>query len=104
MEEVEKANPYRDGSTGRFTTGGGGGGGALTPGKGKRNQALNSLAINLFNHQQSMPMAVRTGKKTPAAAAWRQEFSQIVDQAAKVLGVGPREAYRELQSRMGNEG
>jgi hypothetical protein len=101
MEDLEKANPYRDGSTGRFTTGGGGGGGAGGSKGGKNSKKLDSLAIDLFNHQQSMPQAVRTGKKTPAATAWRTEFSQIVDQAASVLGVEPREAYRELQSRMG---
>jgi ribosomal protein L15 len=103
MEDLEKANPYRDGSTGRFTTGGGGGAGGSSGGgsKGAKSKKLDSLAIDLFNHQQSMPQAVRTGKKTPAATAWRTEFSQIVDQAASVLGVEPREAYRELQSRMG---
>lgn len=111
MEDLEKANPYRDGSTGRFTSGGGGGaggsgGGGSKGGKKKKlsrqeDKKVTDLSINLFNHQQSMPEAVRTGKKSPAATAWRTEFSQIVDQAASVLETGPREAYRELQSRMG---
>lgn len=99
MEEINKANPHHD-SRGRFASGGGGGG-ALTPGNGKRSQALNQVAIDLFNHKQSMPMSVRTGKKTPEALAWRQKFSEIVDQGAKILGVSPREAHNELQRRMG---
>lgn len=37
--DVEKANPYKDGATGRFTTGGGGGGGT-NPGAGSRLSGL----------------------------------------------------------------
>lgn len=38
-EELEKANPYRDGATGRFTTGGGGAGGGGSAGGAKPSQA-----------------------------------------------------------------
>lgn len=110
MEEVEKANPYRDGATGRFTTGGGGGGGA-TGGKGgkggkkklNRNEdkQVTDLAIELFNLRQNMPMSVRTGKKGPAQRLFQATFTSIVDQAAAVLDTTPKEAFNELQSRMG---
>ena len=103
-EDVEKYNPHHD-ERGRFTSGGGGGasgGGAkgnkLTPAQDKEH---NQLAIDVFNHKQSMPMSVRTGKKGPAATAYRQKFSDIVDRAATITGTSAKEAYAELNRRMG---
>ena len=101
-EEVIKYNPHHD-SRGRFTSGGGGASGAkggkkLSP---QDNKKLDDLAIQMFNHKQDMPLAVRTGKKTPAATAYRQKFTDIVNQAAAITGTSPKEAYAELNTRMG---
>ena len=113
MEEVEKANPYRDGSTGRFTSGGGGaggsGGGGSKGGKKKKlsrqeDKKVTDLSIELFNLKQSMPLSVRQGKKGPAQRLYAATFSSIVDQAASVLDTTPREAFGELNRRMGVEG
>ena len=103
-EEVIKYNPHHD-SRGRFTSGGGGSAGGAKGGKKlspQDDKKLNQLAIDIFNHKQGMPLSVRTGKKTPAAMAWRQKFTDIVDTAASILGTGPREAGQELSRRMGN--
>lgn len=111
MEEVIKYNPHHD-SRGRFTSGGGGGGlgpdtvpananpkgHILTRNESKR---IDDLAIDMFNHKQTMPLSVRTGKKSPAANAYRQKFTDIVDEAARIMGTTPREAHAELNRRMG---
>jgi len=109
MEDLNKANPYKDGSTGRFTTGGGGGasgGGGSKGGKKKKlsrqeDKKVTDLSIELFNLKQTMPMSVRTGKKGPAQRLYTATFTSIVDQAAGILDTTPKEAYNELNSRMG---
>ena len=42
-----------------------------------------------------------TGNNDAKSEAYRRKFSDIVDQGAAILEVGPREAYREMMSRMG---
>ena len=99
-EEVVKYNPHHD-SQGRFTSGGGSAGGAgkkLSP---QDNKKVDDLAIEMFNHKQDMPMSVRTGKKTPEATAYRQKFTDIVDRTAAILGSSAKEAFNELNRRMG---
>lgn len=109
MEDLEKANPYRDGSTGRFTTGGGGaggsGGGGSKGGKKKlsrqEDKKVTDLSIELFNLKQTMPLSVRQGKKGPAQRLYSATFTSIVDQAAGILDTTPKEAFGELNRRMG---
>lgn len=106
-DELEKYNPNHD-SNGRFASGGGGGGGGAKGGKGgkkklsrQEDKKVTDLAIELFNLKQSMPLSVRQGKKGPASRLWTATFTSIVDQAAGVLDTTPKEAFGELNRRMG---
>lgn len=101
MEEVIKHGSHDQSTHGRGKGGAGGTGGAggkLTP---EQDKQVNQLSIDLYNHKQAMPMSVKTGKNTPEAQAYRQKFTQIVDQAAGILGKTPKEAFGELNRRMG---
>ena len=96
MEEVTKHGSHNQAS--HAGSKGGGGAGGLSPADDKK---MNSLAVDMYNHKQSMPLSVRTGKNTPEAQAYRTKFSQIVDTAAGILGKTPKEAFGELNRRMG---
>lgn len=97
--EVAKHGSHDQSTHGRGKGGAGAGGGSnLTPAQDKQ---MNQLAIDMYNHKQSMPMSVRTGKNTPEAQAYRTRFSQIVDEAAAILGKSPQDAFGELNRRMG---
>lgn len=96
MEDVTKHGSHNQASHGR--KGGGGAGGGLSPADDKK---MNALAVDMFNHKQSMPLDVKTGKNTPKAQAYRTKFTQIVDTAAGILGSTPKEAFGELNRRMG---
>ena len=67
----------------------------------RTDKKVNDLSIKMFNLKQSMPVSVRTGKNTPEASKYRADFSSIVDQAAGILGTSPKEAFGELNTRMG---
>jgi hypothetical protein len=95
MEEVTKHGSHNQASHGKK---GGGAGGGLSAADDKK---MNALAVDMYNHKQSMPLDVRTGKNTPKAQAYRQKFTQIVDEAAGILGKSPKEAFGELNRRMG---
>lgn len=94
---VEKHGSHNQASHGKGGKGGAGAGG-LSPEDDKK---MNQLSIDMWNHKQSMPMSVRTGKNTPVAQAYRAKFTQIVDEAAAILGKSPKEAFGELGRRMG---
>lgn len=96
MEEVTKHGSHNQASHGR--KGGGGAGGGLSAADDKK---LDDLSVDLYNHKQTMPLSVRTGKNTPEANAYRTKFTQIVDTAAGILGKSPKEAFGELNRRMG---
>ena len=96
MEEVIKHGSHNQASHGR--KGGGAGAGGLSPADDKK---VDGLAVDLYNHKQSMPLDVRTGKNTPRAQAYRTESTRIIDSAAKILGTGPQAAFQELNRRMG---
>jgi len=96
MEEVIKHGSHNQASHGK--KGGGAGAGGLSPEDDKK---MNALAVDMYNHKQSMPLDVRTGKNTPKAQAYRTKFTQIVDTAAGILGKSPKEAFGELNRRMG---
>lgn len=76
----------------------GGGAGGLSPADDKK---VNDLAIEMWNHRQTMPLSVKTGKNTPAADAYRTKFTRIIDTAAGILGKSPKDTYAELNRRMG---
>lgn len=110
--EVKKYNPYRD-AYGRFasagTAGAGGAGGSKkTNADGKPLSAsddkkLNNLAIEMWNHKQSVPMSVRTGNmKTPSAQAHIREGQRIVTEANNIFGGSREETMSELNRRMGS--
>ncbi len=96
MEDVIKHGSHNQASHGR--KGGGAGAGGLTP---EQDAKLDDLSIDLYNHKQTMPLDVRTGKNTPRAQAYRTKFTQIVDTAAGIMGKSPKEAFGELNRRMG---
>jgi len=96
VEEVIKHGSHNQASHGK--KGGGAGAGGLSPEDDKK---MNALAVDMYNHKQSMPLDVRTGKNTPKAQAYRTKFTQIVDTAAGILGKSPKEAFGELNRRMG---
>lgn len=107
-QELNKANPYRD-SQGRFASGGGGSASGSKGGSKKKlnrqeDKKVTDLSIELFNLKQTMPLSVRQGKKGPAQRLYTATFSSIVDQAASILDTTPKEAYGELNRRMGVEG
>ena len=96
MEEVIKHGSHNQASHGK--KGGGAGAGGLSPEDDKK---MNALAVDMYNHKQSMPLDVKTGKNTPKAQAYRTRFTQIVDEAAAILGSTPKAAFGELNRRMG---
>lgn len=96
MEEVIKHGSHNQASHGR--KGGAGGAGGLSPEDDKK---VNDLAIDMWNHRQTMPLSVKTGKNTPAADAYRTKFTQIIDTAAAILGKTPKDTYADLNRRMG---
>ena len=96
MEEVIKHGSHNQASHGK--KGGGAGAGGLSPEDDKK---MNGLAVDMYNHKQSMPLDVRTGKNTPKAQAYRTKFSQIVDSAAAITGKTPQAAFADLNARMG---
>lgn len=96
MEEVIKHGSHNQASHGR--KGGAGGAGGLSPEDDKK---VNDLAIDMWNHRQTMPLSVKTGKNTPAADAYRTKFTQIIDTAASILGKTPKDTYAELNRRLG---
>lgn len=97
MEEIIKHGSHNQASHGKGGKGGAGAGG-LTP---EQDKKMNSLSIDMYNHKQSMPLDIKTGKNTPKAQAYRTKFTQIVDEAAGILGKSPKEAFNELNRRMG---
>lgn len=96
MEEVIKHGSHNQASHGR--KGGKGGAGGLSPEDDKK---VNDLAIDMWNHRQTMPLDVKTGKNTPRAQAYREKFTQIIDTAAGILGKTPKDTYADLNRRMG---
>jgi len=97
VEEVIKHGSHNQASHGKGGKGGGAGGG-LSPEDDKK---MNGLAVDMYNHKQSMPLDVRTGKNTPKAQAYRTKFTQIVDSAAAITGKTPSAAFADLNARMG---
>ena len=95
MEEVTKHGSHNQASHGRK---GGGAGGGLSAADDKK---VNDLAIDMWNHRQTMPLDVKTGKNTPRAQAYRTRFTQIIDEAAAILGKTPKDTYADLNARLG---
>ena len=52
LDNLDKANPYRDGSTGRFTTGGGGMGAGVASSILERVKANGGLSVNMVNGEE----------------------------------------------------
>jgi hypothetical protein len=96
VEEIIKHGSHNQASHGK--KGGGAGAGGLSPEDDKK---MNGLAVDMYNHKQSMPLDVRTGKNTPKAQAYRTKFTQIVDSAAAITGKTPQAAFADLNARMG---
>ncbi len=96
MEEVIKHGSHNQASHGK--KGGGAGAGGLSPADDKK---VDGLAVDMFNHKQSMPLDVKTGKNTPRAQAYRTESTRIINEAAKILGTSASSAFTELNRRMG---
>lgn len=97
MEEVTKHGSHNQASHGKGSKGGASAGG-LSPEDDKK---MNGLSVDMYNHKQSIPISVRTGKNTPEAQAYRSRFTQIVDSAAAITGKSPQAAFADLNARMG---
>lgn len=102
-EPVTKHGSHNQASHGRGKGGAGGGAGGsrsnLTP---EQNAQVDSLAIEMYNHKQSMPLSMKLGRtNTPAARAHIAAGQDIVSRATAILGGSRAAAMGELNSRMG---
>lgn len=105
MEEVTKHGSHNQSSHGRGKGGagatgiGGGGSSKLSPDQDKQ---MNSLAIEMFNHKQSVPLSMKLGRmSSPSAQAHIKAGQDIVSRATAILGGSRAGAMAELNARMG---
>lgn len=95
---VTKHGSHDQSSHGRGSKGGAGGG-ALTP---EQDKQVNQLAIDMYNHKQSVPLSMKLGRMdTPSARAHITTGQDIVSRANAILGGSRAATLGELNRRMG---